>query len=63
MTESDKKTETPAKTVKPATSPKPSKKSGRGTAIIATFATVFALVALGGAGYVAYRMEVQKLPR
>ena len=63
MTESDKKTETPAKTVKPATSPKPSKKSGRGTAIIATFATVFALVALGGAGYVAYRMEVQKLPQ
>ena len=63
MTESDKKTETPAKTVKPATSPKPSKKSGRGAAVIATFATVFALVALGGAGYVAYRMEVQKLPQ
>lgn len=63
MTESDKKTETPAKTVKPATSPKPEKKSGRGAAIFATIATVFALVALGGAGYVAYRMEVQKLPQ
>ncbi len=63
MTESDKKTETPAKTVKPATSPKPPKKSGRGAAIFATFATVFALAALGGAGYVFYRMEVQKLPQ
>ena len=63
MTDSDKKTETPAKTVEPATSPKPSEKSGRGAAIFATFATVFALVALGGAGYVAYRMEVQKLPQ
>ena len=63
MTESDKKTETPAKTVKPATSPKPLKKSGRGAAIFASFATLFALAALGGSGYVVYRMEVQKLPQ
>ena len=63
MTESDKKTETPAKTDKPANSQKPSVKAGRGAAVFATFATVFALVALGGAGYVAYRMEVQKLPQ
>lgn len=63
MTDSDKETETPAKTVKPANSQKPSVKTGRGAAIFATFATVFALVALGGAGYVVYRMEVQQLPQ
>lgn len=57
MTESDKKT------VNPANSQKPSVKTGRGAAIFAAFATVFALVALGGAGYVVYRMEVQKLPQ
>lgn len=63
MTESGKKTETPEKEVKPANSQKPSVKTGRGAAIFATFATLFALVALGGTGYVVYRMEFLKLPQ
>ncbi len=63
MTESGKKTETPEKEVKPTNSQKPSVKTGRGAAIFATFATLFALVALGGTGYVVYRMEFLKLPQ